>query len=222
LNHFVAALIIIFLPGIIAVIISDKIAFHSKWNSLKYSLYAFILGISSYVILQIIYYLYNLADYFMQSNTNDSNLTFFNIQWDNLSVWSSLVSEEIKIVPIDLISATFLSIPLAFGAAHIINSKMINKIAQKFEISTKYGDENLFSFYLNSDEVDWVNIRDIENNLTYQGRIQSYSETETIQELVLFDVRVFRYEDSAKLYTVPSIYLSKPLGKFIIETASNT
>jgi len=31
-------------------------------------------------------------------------------------------------------------------------------------------------------------------------------------------VVVYRYEDSAKLYSVPTIYLSKTVGEFVIET----
>ncbi|MDQ7002032.1 MAG: hypothetical protein Q9N02_05020 [Ghiorsea sp.] len=217
MNHFLAALIIIFLPGILAVIICDKIIVHSKWDTFKYSLYAFILGILSYVTLQALYYLYNLADYCSSDNTS---LNFVDIKWDNLSIWNSLISEEIKIIPIDLISATILSIPLAFMAGYIINFKIITKLANKFRVSNKYGDENLFSFYLNSPDIDWVYIRDIERDLTYQGRVQSYSETDTIQEIVLYDVKVFRYQDSAELYSIPSIYLSKPIGSFIIEAAT--
>jgi hypothetical protein len=42
-----------------------------------------------------------------------------------------------------------------------------------------------------------------------------------MQELVLADVTVYRYEDSSELYSVPSIYLCKELGKFIIESIPN-
>ena len=38
-----------------------------------------------------------------------------------------------------------------------------------------------------------------------------------MQEIVLSEVTVYRYEDSAELYSVPTIYLNKKLGQFIIE-----
>ena len=53
--------------------------------------------------------------------------------------------------------------------------------------------------------------------MTYQGRIDSYAENENMQELVMHSVTVFRYEDSEELYSVPSVYLTKNAGKFIIE-----
>ena len=99
----------------------------------------------------------------------------------------------------------------------VINYKVFNKLAQKINVSSKYGDENLYSYYLNAKEIDWVYVRDIENNLTYQGRIESYAENDHMQEMVLYDVTVFRYQDSVQLYSVPTIYLNKEMGKFIIE-----
>jgi hypothetical protein len=93
----------------------------------------------------------------------------------------------------------------------------INKIAKKLKISTKYGDENLFSFFLNSQNIDWIYVRDIQNNLTYQGRVVSFSENDGMQELVMSEVTVFKYETSEEFYSVPLIYLSKPSGNFIIE-----
>ena len=57
----------------------------------------------------------------------------------------------------------------------------------------------------------------IENNLAYQGRVESYEECDYMQELVMYDVAVFRYEDSVQLYSVPTVYLTKEMGRFIIE-----
>ena len=65
--------------------------------------------------------------------------------------------------------------------------------------------------------MDWIYIRDIEANITYQGKVISYSENEKIQEIVLAKVTLFKYEDSEKLYSVPSIYITKEMGKSIIE-----
>lgn len=44
-----------------------------------------------------------------------------------------------------------------------------------------------------------------------------YSENDHMQELVLSDVTVFRYEDSAELYSVPKLYICKEMGSFVIE-----
>jgi len=56
----------------------------------------------------------------------------------------------------------------------LVNYKIFHKFAQKLLISQKYGDENLYSYYLNAKEIDWVYVRDFERKLTYQGRVISF------------------------------------------------
>jgi hypothetical protein len=207
MNQLVVTLIVILMPGIIANVICDKITVHSKWSSFKFSLYAFVLGMCCYVLLQIGYYAH---DYTHADSISNMNFT-------HLKVWSASVADNPKIPAVEVIFATLISLPISLLAAFLINHKIFNKVATFLCISTKYGDENLFSYYLNADEIDWIYIRDIANKLTYQGRIVSYSENDLMQEIVMSEVTVYNYEDSAELYSVPTIYLTKPLGAFIIE-----
>lgn len=207
MNQLVVTLIVILMPGIIANVICDKIAVHSTWSSFKFSLYAFVLGMSCYVCLQIIYYAHDYTH-----AASFSEMTF-----SHLKVWSASVADNPKIPAIEVIFATIISLPISLIAAFFINHKIFNKIATGLGISTKYGDENLFSYYLNANEIDWIYIRDIDKKLTYQGRIVSYSENDLIQEIVMSEVTVYNYEDSEELYSIPTIYLTKPLGVFIIE-----
>ncbi len=84
-------------------------------------------------------------------------------------------------------------------------------------VTLKYGDENLYSYYLNLKEVEWVWVRDPINDLTYQGKVSQFSENKSIQELVLSDVSVYSYLNSKLQYEVPSLYLTKKHGEMIIE-----
>ena len=99
----------------------------------------------------------------------------------------------------------------------MINRKVLNGIAQKIRVSSKFSDEKLFSYYLNLPETDWIYVRNFKNGLAYQGRILAFAETDQNQEVLLSDVTVFRYEDSAELYSVPKIYLVMAVGDFAIE-----
>ncbi len=207
MNQLVVTLIVILLPGIIATVISDKITVHSKWSSFKFGVYALVLGMLSYGVLQLVYYIYDML----------STCSFGPETWSHLSVWNATVVDNPEIPALELFFASLLSVPVSFMAAFLVNHKVFNKISQRFGVSSKYGDENLFSYYLNAKETDWIYVRDIENNLTYQGRIDSYSEVEDMQELVMSEVTVYRYEDSAELYSVPTLYLTKDIGKFVIE-----
>jgi hypothetical protein len=77
---------------------------------------------------------------------------------------------------------------------------------------------NLYTYFLSGKGTEWIYVRDKENNLTYEGRVAASSENEHVHELVLLDCTVYRYEDSAKLYSVPTTYLSREVGKLVIET----
>lgn len=207
MNQLVIVIIVILLPGVIATIISDKLTSHSKWDSFKFCMYSLTLGIFAYVLLQVAVYLYDAIKVFSINN----------IKWTHLSIWTSALNGGSGLIPWEICVAVVLSVPVALIASWSINFKIFNKIANKIKVSTKYGDENLYSYYLNAKEIDWVYVRDLRNKLTYQGRVVTHSENEKIQEIVLSEVSVYRYEDSVFLYSIPTIYLSRASGGFIIE-----
>ena len=70
---------------------------------------------------------------------------------------------------------------------------------------------------MNSEEIDWVYLRDKENEEIYQGKIESYSENGKIHEIVLTDVTVFSYYDPKEIYKAPTMYICRKLGKLQIE-----
>jgi hypothetical protein len=209
MNQLFVTLTIILFPGILATVICDKITVHStKWDSFKYGLYSFVFGVMCYSILQVLFFIVSIKN----------SVPPHYVEWRYLEVWSNAVSEKPNIPVREVFWAVCLSFPVALIGAYIVNHKVLIKIANKINITSIYGDENLYSYYLNAEEVDWVYVRDIGNNLTYQGRINSFSENDHIQELVLVNVTVYRYSDSAYLYEIPTVYLSKSSGNFIIET----
>jgi hypothetical protein len=210
MNELAIAVGVILFPGLIAAVISDKITVHSpKWGSFKYSVYSFIFGMSCYVALQLLAYLWNWA----AACAFPAHL----LASPTLDVWTIATAQKISIDVSEVFWATVLSPFVAATAAFTVNHKLINKTAQALRISSKYGDENLFSFFLNAQNIDWVYLRDISNKLTYQGRVVSFSEADNMQELVLSEVTVFEYDTSEELYSVPLIYLTKVRGAFIIE-----
>ncbi|WP_136467324.1 hypothetical protein [Flagellimonas onchidii] len=119
----------------------------------------------------------------------------------------------------EVIWASIISILLGFIISKIDHSKLINNLARKLNISNKYGDENLYSYFLNSPDINWVYLRDIENSLTYLGTVESFSETTEHKEIVLGQVTVYSYPKSKELYEIDRIYLVYPKDKLIIEQA---
>lgn len=210
MSQLLVTLVVILFPGILSAIIYDKITTHSKWDSFKFSLYSLVLGIFSYSFLQAIYLVSDIVKSLDLPET-----------WTWLSIWQHALEPNGSINASEIFGAAIVSLPVALASSYIINHKLFNKLAGLLRVSQKFGDENLFSYYLNSKDVDWIYVRDQEDDITYQGRIVSFSEGEHCQELVLTEVSVFQTTDSKLLYEIPSIYICKKFGSFIIESIPN-
>jgi len=153
------AVSVILFPGLISTVIADKITVHSKnWDSFKYGIYSFVFGVFCYVIVQILSWLMTYIP---------ERLNILPLRAGTLAVWSIVTDNRARIDLREVFAAAF------FGA-FLVNYKIFHKFAQKLLISQKYGDENLYSYYLNAKEIDWVYVRDFERKLTYQGRVISF------------------------------------------------
>lgn len=210
MNTLAVAISIILLPGLVASVICDKITVHSpRWNAFKYSIYSFLFGVLSYGFLQILKAIFLFGSVFFCFTQNPGKL--------KLDIWSVIYQPTPNVPLLEVALATSIAPLIAFSASWIVNHKIINKISRKYGLSLKYGDENLFSYFLNIQDVSWVYIPDKEKELTYMGEVVSFSECDSIQEILLRDVSVFSYEESKFLYNLSLVYLSKPVGSFVIE-----
>jgi hypothetical protein len=189
-------LIILLTPGAVASIIFEKLTIHKKWNSFQFIANSILFGGLSYLFAQLAF-----------------NICRHDNSFDNF--WSNLPSKEIPFNAI--IKAIIVSILIGFVCAGLDNYKLVNKLGKFLKLTTKYGDENLYSYFLNADNVNEIYFRDIPNNITYHGMINSYSETTEFKEIVLRDVKVYDYATSNFMYELDKVYLSRPKDDIIIE-----
>ena len=209
MNALAITMFILMIPGIVTLIVIDKLIVHKQWGSFFFALYSIILGIFSYCLLQLCFWVPLIIRNIIC--TPGSELK-------SLDAWKVIKqTSSLTLNPLEIILATIIAIPLGFMISGLIQYKVLNKIAKVLKVSTKYGDENLFSYYLTADEIDWVYIRDKESDTIFQGKVESYSENEKIQEIVLTDVTAYSYYAQEELYETPSLYLCKELGKLQIE-----
>lgn len=209
MNEFTALMIFLLMPGILGILILDALVEHKPWSPFLYTLYAIVFGVAVYLVEQLAVWSYLLLP-LQHSAAVPGELS--------LSVWRYLSGGGAAFNFAEIMWGTLIAVPLAALSAMVVNKKWLNRVAQRLGVSTKYGEENLFSYFLNSGDVNWVWVRDIERDLTYQGLVYSCSEAGNIQELVLQDVTVFGYTDAQELYKLPSVYLAKEFGGFTIET----
>ena len=196
ISELTLKLILLLIPGSIACIVYERLTIHKSWNSFKFITNAILFGGISYLVAQLIF---NVC-------TDDKNFELF---WENLPT---------KEIPYNvIIKAAVVSVFVGLTATGIDQYKIINSIGKKLKLTNKYGDENLYSYFLNAQDVDEVYVRDIENKLTYHGLVNSFSENDITNEIVLIDVIVYDYESSDELYRLDKIYLSRSRNNLIIE-----
>lgn len=215
MNQLAVAIAIVLFPGLISSVICDKVTVHNqRWDTFKYAIYSFLFGLISYTLLQGLVSLLAKFDRGLPGLMDPVN--------GILSAWSLVSEEKYRVNLAEVLWATLLAPFVAACAAATVNLKLVNLVAHRLHISRKYGDENLFSFFLNADGLNWVYVRDKSTSLTYCGKIVSFSECAGAQEIVLSEVEVFNYESSEKLYQVALVYLARPIGSFVIEVPSVT
>jgi hypothetical protein len=212
-NALVVAVGLLLFPGVIATIVADKAAVHNRrWGSVKYALYSYVFGVLCYSTVQVINSLVTFAWSALSHGSLDGAWV-----WSPLGVWSVVEDGKAKVVAWEVIQASLVAAPLGLAAAGLFNRKVINRLAKSIGASNKYGDETLYNFFLNSKEVDCVYVRDWERDMTYKGRVHSYSNNGRMAELVMTEVTVYAYSTGDKYYSVPRVYWSRAVGHFSIE-----
>ena len=163
---------IILFPGLITTIICDKlIVHHNKWEAFKYSIYSFLFGVLSYSIILIVPLPKFLSN--------------------RLDIWNIIQNEKFPLNLMEIAIATCIAPILAILVTNIVNKKILHKWAQDTGLSSKYGDENLFSYYLNQEDIEFICIRDKLSEMIYVGILSAFSENDMIQEITLLNVKVY-------------------------------
>ncbi|HHK5576168.1 TPA: hypothetical protein ACQUH6_000920 [Neisseria polysaccharea] len=211
MNSLSIIISIILFPGLIATIMCDKLIVHqNKWDIFKYAIYSFLFGVLSYFSLQMVKFIHNeFIVYILKPLPKfDSN---------KLDVWNIIQNEKSPLNLTEIALATGIAPLLAIFITYIVNKKLLHKYAQSMGLSLKYGDENLYSYYLSQKNIENIYIRDKSSGMIYVGLLSAYSESDMFQELALEDVYVYTFEESELLYVADSIYLSRPQGTLSIE-----
>ena len=77
----------------------------------------------------------------------------------------------------------------------------------------------MWTYLLNSKELDWIFLRDHRYGLVYKGWIELYSDSGTSRELTLKDVDVFDNASGRHLYEVSRLYVSRDQHEVSVEIA---
>jgi hypothetical protein len=114
------------------------------------------------------------------------------------------------------------SIPLSFCLSVLwlwaVRFRWLMKLLHKIGATSRYGDEDVWSFTLNSDQahVEYIHFRDLENGYIFAGWVNTYSESEDHRELLLRDVIVYN-EEGDEISRPPHLYISRPKNNIWME-----
>jgi len=203
-SEFTLKIILLFIPGIISYMIIDKLTSHKQPKIFHILINSLILGFVCYSFYYLLIQVLNiLKKTYLECH-------FFNALSDKTT---DMDFGEIAIV-------TALSIFLGFLIAFLINYKVLFRIANFLKVSRKFGDVDVWSYIMNSKNVEWIVVRDIEADLMYEGWIEAFSDSTEVDELFLSDVIVFKNSTGDELYKIPGLYLPKKRENLIIEFPS--
>jgi hypothetical protein len=195
-------LALIFIPGFVWMKIHTRYGFKGEKTQFDLILNAFIFGVLSYAILYFVY----LA--------KGWELKIFTLQPDS----NRLVPPDI--FP-EIVGALGISIAGGILTLYAENRKLFTRFVQKIGATRTYGDEDVWDFVFNSPSaaVNFVHLRDFEQQVVYAGYVEVFSETGRLRELVISNVIVYDF-DGAEMYKVPRLYLARERHNVHIEFPS--
>ncbi|MDH4121754.1 MAG: DUF6338 family protein [Deltaproteobacteria bacterium] len=195
-------LILLFLPGIVAFILVDKLTVHKKFELDEKVLYSLILGLFSYL-------LYTLG-----------LIAFQSLGWADISRNPSFFSAVSNTsTPIDFWEIAVcipVSVVTGFSVSYAISHRWVFRLGKFLRVTQKHGSPGALEYLINSN-AQWVVIRDAERDLMYYGKILLWSNPDERDEICLTEVKVYRNSTGNFLYDTPTLLVMADWSKLSFE-----
>lgn len=134
---------------------------------------------------------------------------------------SNIILHPDDVKTFDVLAASAVSIVLSIVLSYLYRYKVWNNFAKWIKATTRFGDEDVFNYLLDSkaDDINgrWIYVRDHKVNLLYYGYVNIWSETKEKREIVLIDVDVYSNENGDLLYSTDKVYISRNDDDITIE-----
>ncbi len=208
-------ILLLFFPGIIVTLITDKLTEKDEESSIKFFIRSFVYGLISYFTLYIIVAIINNVLIFLKNIICNCNTDVYQIK---LYFLDCLINGNKNINYIEIIVASLVSIVISLVVSYIDNKNLIYKIANKLGISKKFGDLDVWAHIFNGLEKDiWLIIRDYDLGFMYVGWANVFSSNHKESELLLKDVIVYNNDTAEEIYKTDAMYFSNLNGNIRIE-----
>ncbi len=205
-------LFVLLLPGVLATLFIRYITTNKEYSPFYFIVYAAAIGISNLLFIEFIYSICNIIWAIFDSSIK----LCFGL---NLKIWDAIFKpQNSNFNTFEIVLTYIVTIPFAFLIGYLIKKKSLINFLKKRNFTSRIGDDDIFNFYLNSQETYWVLVRDNGTKLTYYGKVRAYSEPAESREILLEDVIVYDTDTFIELYRMDAIYLELPSNNFSIES----
>lgn len=207
ISEVTVRLLLVFFPGIICAMVVDALTVHRERKLWSFVLNSFVLGLTCYLLTFALWRLFAPGQ--------------VTIMQSLLQVKAEEGKESIAVV--EIVVATMLSLPLAFGLSYASNHKVLHLFGQKLRVTRKFGHLDVWDWAFNNAEIpEWVVVKDLDAGLAYEGWVRAFSDTADSNELFLRDVRVVDDNTGEEVDTLWGLYLARPRDKLTIEFSGLT
>jgi hypothetical protein len=200
-SELAGKLLILFFPGILCAYIVDSLTVQKPKDISFFLLKSYVFGMASY-------FLYWLG------------IKSWSLIFDETISLTFLQSLNVKDTPFSLREIAFttlISIASGLFISALVNNKIHFRVMQKLNITHKFAEQDVWGFTFNSEDINWVTVRDLNNNLVYDGWYQAFSDNSMDAELLLRDVSVYKNDTGEKLYQVGALYVSRNRADITLE-----
>lgn len=202
LSEFAFKLLILFVPGIMCSYIIDTFTNHKERTQFQFIVNSFIYGLISY------------GTYWVFINVLGKA---FCVEVQTVSFLKALQSKDQEVSFKEVFYVCIFAALIASALTFMHTHKLHFRLFRKLKITKKFGELDVWGYLMNSNDVSWITVRDLDRNLMYDGWIQAFSDNSKEAEILLGDVIVYRNDTGEFLYEVTSQYLSLDRSKIVIE-----
>lgn len=203
--------VLLFFPGVVAALIVDALTNHRPRTPFVFGTHAFVLGLLSYLLLAAGQAVASWIVTWLHPDRGIPRLAFF----------QALTDADVALRWMEILLAVPAGVVVAGIVAAGINHKWLHRTARTIRVSRRSGELDTWSLLFNSDEIGWVNVRDIRHDLVYEGWVDAFSDTGDTPEVLLREVAVYRNTTGSLLYRTPRAYLRLAPDQVVIEYPSS-
>ena len=206
LSALTLRVLLLFFPGVICALIVRALTNRRERATPEFLIDSFVLGVGTYLLLAGIRsgcaVFTRLVGW-----PSPPEVTFFDV----------LINDGGRISWGEIFLSAVVAVLLGGMLSAIANHHGVHRVAERLGISRKFGDPDVWSYFLNSPDILWVAVRDVATDTVYEGEVEAFSDTGATPELLLRRVKVSRSSTDAKLYECDRVYLSRDRSSLVVE-----